>query len=171
MKKSQIQFHSDGFGRPAHPAVNVKCRHWPRASDIASRLSCTEGQADKASQFAYESACENFWEQIQDTAEYYLGKSVKVYSEGRSSGWLVIHDLPDVDGWDALRVSAWDRFAKAVAADIAYRCQLDTVCESIEANQWHKDGAELYNFVGDGVCIADMKQQAIAAGFAPVIRR
>lgn len=71
-------------------------------------------------------------------------------------------------------VSRWSRFASAVTKDIEYRSSLEQVCESIEANEWQKDGSELYNFIdrkdGAVVCIADMKREAIAAGFGPVIK-
>ena len=168
MKKSEIQFHSErGL---AHPAVNVKRFSWPTAAAIAAKLQCTEEQAQRASEFAWEAACEGFWECIQETAAHYLGQGVKAYSEGRSSGWLVVHGLPETGRWDAIQLGKWSRFAQAVQQDIDWRASLDQVCETIEANQWHKDGAEKYNFIGDGVCIADLKQKAVAAGLGAVVR-
>lgn len=173
MKKSDIEYHSDGFGRRSRPAINVKCRNWPQAHKIAEKLGCTEAQAEHASELAWQSACQSFWDDAQDLADHYL-KDGRVYSEGRCAGWLVVDGLGDVESWDAIMVSRWARFAKSVADDIKYRSSLEQVCESIEANEWHKDGSELYNFVErkDGIvaCIADMKRDAIAAGFGPVVR-
>lgn len=95
MKKSDIEHHSDGFGRRSRPAINVKCRHWPMPHQIADRLGCTEQQAEHASGLAWQSACESFWEDAQSLADHYLSAG-KVYSEGRSSGWLVVDGLDRV---------------------------------------------------------------------------
>jgi hypothetical protein len=172
VKKDQIKFHSDRG--PAHPALNVKVYKFPRAGQIAEHFKCSDEAAQRALNFAFESAQENFWEGASELAERYLGAGLKVYSEGRSSGWLVVYGLPEVEGWDALRVSRWSNFARAVARDIAWRCDFDQVCEAIEINQWAKDGAEKYNFIdgvgGSPACIADMKKAARLAGFGPVIR-
>jgi hypothetical protein len=176
MKKEQIETHSDGYGRSSHPAVNVKVRNFPSAYQVAEHFQCSEETAAKALEYAFESAQQNFWESAEELARHYLKQSgLEVYSEGRSGGWLVVHGLPDIESWDAIMVSRWSRFADAVAREVAYLCSEEQVFESIEANQWGKDGAEAYNFIdnadGSPVCIADLKQQATAAGFAAVIRK
>jgi hypothetical protein len=172
--KSQIQTHSDGFGRSSNPAINVKCRNFPCASDVSAKFKCSKETASKAIDFAYECACANFWEQVQEQADYHLGSGYKVYSEGRCSGWLVVHGMPDLESWDAIACAKWWRFEKVILGDIAYRCDVENVMTEIESNEWHKDGAEKYNFIdrkdGSTACIADLKAQAIAAGFACVVR-
>lgn len=172
--KSQIKTHSDGFGRSSNPAINVKCRNFPSSANVSAKFGCSKETAEKAIDFAYECACANFWEQVQEQADYHLGSGFKVYSEGRSSGWLTVHEMPDLESWDAIACAKWFRFEACIRADIAYRCELENVMAEIESNEWHKDGSEKYNFIdradGSTACIADMKADAIKAGFAPVVR-
>ena len=174
MKKSEIQFHSAGFGRQSHPAVKVKCYNFARGLDVAAEFKCDEATAERALEFAWKSECEDFWEQAQELAEYNLGPGVTIYSEGRSSGWLVVHGLPDVETWDAIAVNRWFRFVRGVEADIAYRTSATNVREAIAANRWAEPDAEAYNFVytadGQTLCIADLKAKAREAGFGPVVR-
>lgn len=175
MKKSDIETHSDGCGRRSHPALNVKVNKFGLYDyELAALKGCTERDAERALQFAFESAQQIFWEDAQRLAREVFGQHVKVYSEGRCGGWLVVHGLPELDSWDAVAVGKWSRLARLIAADIKWRCSRDNVLENIEANEWCKAGAELYNFVdkadGSHACIADLKAEAKAAGFAAVVR-
>lgn len=135
-RKSDIEYHSDGY-RPSRPAVNVKvhgywgrvplpldlgaCDGVPVVTDPAFTHEWVEALPESTLQAAWESCCEQAWEMLQSDATELFGKEAKVYSEGRSGGWAVVHGLPDVASWDALMVSKWARFekyAKAYAADI-----------------------------------------------------
>ena len=173
-KKSDVTFHGE-YMRRGYPAVNVKCRDWPTAVEIAKRLGCSEELAQKASELAYESAVEQFWHyRAPAVAEDRLGKEVEIFSEGRSSGWLVVHDLPEIEEWDAPQLAKWHSFENGIEELMRDLGSLDTVCREIEENKWHLDGAELYNFVeqkdGSHVCIAELKRDAIEAGFGAVVR-
>jgi hypothetical protein len=61
-----------------------------------------------------------------------------------------------------------------IADDIKCRCETDQVFDMIESNEWIKPGSELYNFIdtknSDYKCIADLKAEAIKAGYAAIIR-
>lgn len=59
----------------------------------------------------WEWACESGWEDAQSSAEDIFGKRAKVYSDGRSGGWLVVHGLPPVESWDAIMLGKWSRYA------------------------------------------------------------
>lgn len=122
-----------------------------------------------------ETTQENFWQDIGDTAREVLGDSAKVYSAGRSAGWLVVDGLDDVDSWSAPMCNRWGRFARLVREDILDRIRLDNALSDIEANRWHLPGAERYNFIdtkdGETRCIAEMKADARAAGFGPIVRK
>jgi hypothetical protein len=174
MRKSEIETHRSGYGGTAYPAINVKyygggCR----TQDIAARFGCSDAQAEKAAQFAWESACEQFWEQAKERAAEIFGGRVKVYSAGRSGGWLILDGLPEVSEWDAVALGRYASMCRFCRDEIAYRTSVECVLEDIAANEWHKDGAELFNFVDTASgtrCIADLKQEAKAAGFAPVVR-
>lgn len=128
------------------PAINVKAYRWPSIAGIAERFGCSHDAAQRALEYARESAQQRFWEDVQETAEHYLGE-VKVWQEGRSGGWLVVDGLPEIESWDAIQLSKWARFEKAVRTEIGYLTSAESVCEDIDANQWTEEGAELYNFV------------------------
>jgi hypothetical protein len=146
MRKADVEFHSDGYGRATHPAVNVKCykgiesvtlpfsegssghiggpmtEHFsdPAFTHDWVRENVTADDLDACWQFA----CERGWEMLQDDAREIFGAHVKVYSEGRSSGWAVVEGLPEFAGWDAVMLGKWAKFskwAKAQADDIMYQ--------------------------------------------------
>jgi hypothetical protein len=159
--KADIDTHSERFNG-LKPAVNVKVYSGPRTSQVEDYFKCSEEVASQALQYAFESAQGRFWEDVQDVARDIFGKHVKVYSEGRSGGWLIVQGInTDVESWDAIAVSEWGKLAHWCAREIAYLTSWDYVREDIEANEWAKDGAELYNFreTKDGRthCIADLK--------------
>jgi hypothetical protein len=173
MKKSEIETHSDGY-RPSNPAINVKVRRMGiTVAQVAEHFQCTQSIAQRAMDFAFESAQVQFWEQAKEFVADVFGSGVTVYSEGRSGGWLTLHGLPSIESWDALMVSKYARVANWCQTEIEYRGCRDNVIDDIDANQWAKPGAEQYNFIttaqGDR-CIADLKQAAIGAGFGAVVR-
>ena len=176
MKKEDVQFHSDGYGRRSSPAVNVKVYSiGAKAADVAAKFACSEEDAEKALDLAFTSHQGQFWDDVQDDAEHVFGSGVKVYSEGRSAGWLVVHGLPDFESWDAIMLGKWARFEKSIRESIAYLTSAQELEETIGANDYYKHGAEEYNFVdradGSTACIADLKRDAIAAGFGPVVKQ
>lgn len=168
MRKTDVQI------RKGNPCVNVKAYNFARGLDVSEVFGCDEKTAEKALEYAFQSACECFWEQAEDTAQFHLGSHVKIFSEGRQSGWLVVHNMPSVESWDAIQLSKWARFEKAIRAEVDYVSSAEQVRDNIEANQWAKPGAELFNFVdsGDGQthCLADLKAKAIESGFGAVVR-
>lgn len=151
MKKTDIQTHRDGFGRKSRPAVNVKVYSFPTVADVQERFpACDDATAEKALECAFENSCSSFWECVQDTAEHYLSKrfgNVKVYSEGRSGGWLVVEGASDIESWNALDVSAWGNFARAINSDVQYRTSKEYVLEDIEANEYYKPLSDRFNFI------------------------
>ncbi len=131
MRKSDIQrsYHCGSSGKPM---VNVKHHfYWP---DIRAKYA-TEGHEfsgdaafiqwadaqwaknyeEGAFDVAEECARDAGWEMAREHAMETFHESVRVYSEGRSGGWLVVDGLPHVDDWDAIRVTTWARFVKGVA--------------------------------------------------------
>ena len=178
MKKSEVQTHNDGgIGGPYHPAVNVKVRRTDfTTDDIIKAFKCDQGIVERAGQFAWDSACQQFWDQVEGMAQDILKDTrVKVYQAGRGGGWAVVEGLPDVEGWNAVMLSRWRKFEKACHAEVGYRMSWAQVKEDIDANNWYQEGAEAYNFhddkAGKTVCISELKAKARAAGFGPVIRK
>jgi len=174
-RKSDIDTHSQSYYGKEYPAINVKCYSRFGGNITAEELHCDETTLEKALEYAWDSSTSQFWDCVQDTVEYYFPKySVKVYSAGRSSGWVTVEGLPEIESWDAILVSAWGRLENSIKKEIAYLCSKEKVTVDITANRWNEAGAEMYNFVGrkDGnnMCIVDLKNAAIQAGFAPVIR-
>ncbi len=159
--KDDVQLHYErGKGSPA---VNVKVYGPYLAGKVQDRFGCSEEVAEKALGFAFDSACRRFWEEdAQDLADHYFAKygKVKVYSEGRSSGWLVTYDLPDVEEWDGVLLNRWALFAKAIRQAVDWLNSWEYVEEEIAANRWAEDGAHEYNFAeksdGSTVCLVDV---------------
>ncbi len=138
MKKSEIETR-DGF-----PAVNVKVYGnvdkvklpldmggsapaddptnftW-HTSDPAFTHDWIDAHVNDVDEIWWDVACSDGWESLDMEAERIFGRGVKVYQEGRSGGWAVVHGLDDVESWDAIAVSRWSRFAhvaRAIADDI-----------------------------------------------------
>ncbi len=173
--KNDVQTHNDRPWGRNYPALNVKAYHFGRASDIEKATGCTEEVAEKAMEYAFNMASDAFWEDVKEAAADTFGSGVKVYSAGRSGGWLIVEGLDDIDTWDAIGLSKWRKFAKWVDTEIEYQSLPATILDNVISNEWAKPYAEEYNFVdmpaSSHICIADMKQQAIAAGFGPVVRK
>lgn len=172
--KEDVQFHEDRPWGELYPAINVKCYNYIHSRKVQEKFKCSEKTADKALEFAFESAQERFWEDAQEEAKEIIWEGVKIYSAGRSGGWLIAQKLGDVKDWDAIALSKWRKFVKYVENEIKYLCSEEYVLEEIEANKWYLEGAEQYNFFegkdGKTRCMAEMKQEAIKAGFGPIVR-
>lgn len=161
--KDDVQRHTSGYYGYRYPAVNVKVWHFVSSDKIADKFGCSEDTALKAAEYAFNAACETFWQEVQDTAEECFGRGVKAYSAGHSGGWLIIQGLTDVEEWDAVMLAKWRHFEKIIKADVSYRTSEDVILEDIEANRWAEDGAEAYNYVefkdGHSECIVDLKRE------------
>jgi len=173
--RDDVETHSEHYGK-VRPAVNVKVHRFPSSDKIMERFGCEEKEAEKAGQFAFDSACTIFWEDVQDFADDVFGKgSVKVYSEGRSGGWLVVDGLSSIEDWTIQDLNKWKSFEARIKDNVKWRTSEESVFEDIEANQWTKKGSEAFNFVdkgnGEHVCLADLKREAIEKGYGPVVRK
>lgn len=165
-KKDDVQFHNaDTIGGPYYPAVNVK--HYRLdldVEDVMEKFGCSELTASNALEYAYDMECNAFWDYwgssvFDESAKYFPDEQIEVYSAGRSSGWLIVGGLPDVEDWDAVMLNRWAIFERDVKEDVKYRLSKETLLEDIEANRWAEEGAERYNFVHtkDGTkCVVDL---------------
>lgn len=140
--KSDIRTHSEGYGRGAVPAVNVKIHDIGDVDALARRVAVDNG-ADYPEEFVrhvarlseaerdhfWEYAITDGWEYLQESvnAERVFDRDVEVCSEGRSGGWAVVRGISDwwgdVDTWDAVKVKKWGkfaRFARESADGVAY---------------------------------------------------
>lgn len=119
--KADIEFHSEGYGREAHAAVNVKLyQHggWNEPATlpatVAADMGATEAEAEEFSavwaalgdeqrQGWADLAIEDGWNRLTEEAREIFGRNAEVYAEGRSSGWAVV-----APGYD--RYTAADHF-------------------------------------------------------------
>lgn len=166
--KSDIDTHSAHMGNPPYyPAVNVKVHGlYPMQSKIEQAFNCSEETAEKALQFAFDSACEMFWnENAQEIANDVFGDSVTIYSAGRSSGWLIVVGLSDIEDWNAVDLAKWRKFENAIKAEVKYLTSWEYLQDMIDANRWAEDGAERYSFYeqsdGESFCFVDWKKEQI----------
>jgi hypothetical protein len=174
MKKSDVETHTDRPYGPAYPAVNVKVYGFPHDGEITEEdLNCDEKTCEKALEFAFEIACETFWEDLEESARIILEIDVNVSRVGRCGGWVIVQGLPPIEQWDAIALGKWSRFENYCKKTVKDLTQHGVVLDNILANEWNKEGAEQYNFIATeqgSKCIADMKKEAIEAGFGPVVR-
>ena len=142
--KADVEFHEERYLGPLLPAVNVKRFTYPDVYDVMDAFDCTEEAAQQALNWAFDSTQELFWQEAaQNLAEIHLiphfGR-VQTYSAGRSAGWLIAHGLTDREGveeeWDALDLTAWYAFEKAVKDHIKFITSWDYVKELIDSNGW-----------------------------------
>jgi hypothetical protein len=175
MRKDDVETHHIGYGSDSVPAINVKVYHMGADNDdVAEYFKCDPETAERALGFAFESAQQVFWEMAGELAEEIWGKGHKVYSEGHSGGWLYVQGLEPLEHWNARDLAKWSKFKRLLLAEIEYRTKRETLFDDIAANEWAKPGAEMFNFVDtpQGTRnIADMKAEAIKAGYGPVIRK
>ena len=173
MKKSDIETRREN-GRTV-PAINVKYYGRSHVDAVVAKFGCDERTAEQACEYAWESACERFWEYAKERAREIFGPhECKLYSAGRSGGWLILVNLPPVESWDALRVAKFATMARWCVREVKGLTSRDSVLDDIEANEWAKPGAELYNFIekpdGSHACLADLKAAARDAGFGAAVR-
>jgi len=163
--KDRVTFHEEGYYGPGYPAVNVKVYgRTVTIDEVVERFGCSEKTAEQALEYWWEFACQRFWEEVPEMAEYRLGTGLKVYSAGRSDGWAVVHNLPPIESWDAVLLHKWALFERDCHREIEYLCSRDYVFDEISANRWAEEGAEAYNFYEDSNrqdhCIVDLKRIA-----------
>ena len=189
-KKTDIKLHTDGGYGTYYPAVNIKVYNLGcTTDDVMQKFGCTEEVAEKALQFAFDAECRDFWEYWQDTTgdvenglygspeyAFFPGEKVMVQCAGRSGGWLIVQGLPPVEEWNAIMVSRWNKFQRAVKEGVAYKISKESLLDDIEANKWALPYAEAYNFFKGSnrtsVCIAEVKAGVAAYaqekyGFVP----
>ncbi len=115
-RKSDVEFRGD------YPAVNVKTqpwnvdRHYREAAeecgyDPDAFVEWAESQSDELWTDYFEMACESAWEMLDSDLQEIFGNG-KIYQEGRSGGWAVVHGLEQWDYWDAVMLAKWRRFEK-----------------------------------------------------------
>lgn len=158
--KDSVQMHSDG-PRPANPAINIKAHAFGDVAAVVARFNCSEAVAERALQWAFQAAQQLFWEDAQGWADETCGGVV--YGEGRSGGWAVVHNLPDVEDWDAPTLAKWRSFEKMCKDTVEGLCSEDKILEGIGSNRWAEENAEEFNFVdkdGKTVCLADVPRCA-----------
>jgi len=167
-----------------YPAINVKVHNFPDSSIVVDKFNCDDSSAEAAIGFAWDEACEMFWETAKeyaiDTLSKAFGdymtshKTFDVYSLGKSGGWLVVDGLPDIEDWTADQLKAWDNFEKRMQALLKDVTSVSRVLAMIAENEWYKPGSESHNFIeradGTSVSIPELKEKAIKDGYGDIIR-
>ena len=151
--KADVTMHSDGPFRDGKPSVNVKVRRYPGPDDVRRRFGCSEATATQALETVYQWCSEDFYLEAEDLARETFG-AVKVYTEGRSDGWLVV--CPDVGpgrvsdtsgvgdpaDWDGPAIHRWAVFERRVRELVEEHTATDHVLDVMSANELcHDEGA------------------------------
>lgn len=175
MKKQNVEVRSYQGWSGSKPCVNVKVHNFIGSEKIQDEFKCSEADAERAGEFAFENACEDFWGYVQELAHECFGDGVKVHSEGRSGGWALVDGLTPVEEWDAVALAKWGKFERLCLAQVKWLTSWEYVKEAITANRWAEPRSERFNFFepkgGESACLVDLKAKAIEQGFAPVVRR
>jgi len=162
------------------PAVKVKCYHFgPDLSVIMERFKCSEEIAQRALNWAWESACQQFWESFNpgwynDLEEYYFpGTGASIVQEGRSGGWAAVDGLKALEDWDAVDLARWRKFENSLTREVASTAKdFESILGDMESNRWCEPDAEQYNFCdtrdGKTFCVADVERVRREAGDAAV---
>lgn len=85
-----IEYHSDGSYGTRHAAINVKVHWFNKAQKLNTyyeRIGIDYNEFSEIMWYTFEGMAELFWEDANDQAKDFGFQ--KVYSEGRSGGWLV----------------------------------------------------------------------------------
>lgn len=145
----KMQLRSMGRGHYL-PAWNVKVyKRGVFDPDIVQKhFKCSRKKAEQATEWAWDTYQRMYWENAQQDAEYHLENlhpSVKVESDGRSGGWLVLEGLPEIDdrGADLLdvfdpdTVLALAEFEKDILGNIDGLLNDEKgMIETIDVNDW-----------------------------------
>lgn len=132
------------------PMINVKWHPWMRDVIAKYRNDDHEFSGDEpfwswVEQIAHEYDHEGLeladqlardcgWNYAQEEATEHFGPRAKVYSEGRSGGWLVVHGLGSAHDWDYEDAKAWDEYRTCVR-DIVANLDYDFVWH-LYVNYW-----------------------------------
>ena len=143
--KQCVETHgAGGIGGPYYPAVNVKVYGCDVDTDkIVSRYACTEAEAQEALNIAWEQARVVFWHwNAPDDAENVFGHGAKVFSAGRSDGWLIVEGIGFPEDWDGVQLHKWAVFEKYIKQAVDGCSDDEALLESIYANRWAGPTAE-----------------------------
>lgn len=139
--KEDVVFHGTGYGIKLAPAVNVKVYHYPEWWRVDDLYSTGEKLACDALGIVLWATQNLFWnKEVPTLVDKHLrprfGAQADAHSAGRSAGWVVgigIGDKYDVqDWWNALDLTAWYAFQKAVKGTVNYLTSWEYVHQEIQ---------------------------------------
>jgi hypothetical protein len=104
---------------------------------------------------AFWMTCEHESEYLRDWAtstdkddSLFPDDRLRLWHEGRSSGWIVVSGLPEIEEWDAVRLARWRRFeriARNIADGIPHAMLNALYFNEFEAWADEQDDAAVYN--------------------------
>lgn len=138
-----VEQHSDGYGREAHPAINIKVYDtdlpsgdaWselvneftldPRLAALG--LDELRERVEKALENDtsgctwFDLACEQGVASLTEDAMELFGSAIDTWTEGRQGGWFVVKGLPSVEHWTPELLTKWHQlceYAEGYVADV-----------------------------------------------------
>jgi hypothetical protein len=158
-----VDFHSDGYGRTAHAAVNVKLytrfHKTRKLEQFFERIGVDEDEFNRIVEAELNGLQEIWW--AEDVQEYAKENGFShVYSEGRGGGWAV--PCPTLTADDLLsdpsELERFLKFKERVEHDVA---AADDTLYSIMSDRWRDD--ELY-FLERSVSVKVVKRMRLLNG-------
>jgi hypothetical protein len=147
---SNIEYHSEGFGRGGQPAIDVKDRtaYYHLNTETAHSI---DALGPDECQAIYDGMLWDFWHELAPEIARRYGYG-DVFSEGRSSGWLVVENPPDLSACDpcygdsgrCADVEQWESFAGEIDALVEhlqreYPARLREAVEDKEVEQRERE--------------------------------
>jgi hypothetical protein len=124
-----------------HPKVNIKVRSFTipdgdafaeladefeldptlAALDLTELRARVERHIEKHDADLFYFACEDQFEDTRDQAmhRFFPDHDIKIHTEGRSGGWLVVEGLPNADEWGPKQLGTWKEFVEFCDAQVA----------------------------------------------------
>lgn len=146
--------------RNGKPAINVKIRKGigsAKAEFIESEnpsprfWTFLDAMPDNEIHNEHEWCLEIGWERLQEIADEIFDTPVRIYSEGRSGGWAVVHGLDDEEEWtekDRAQIEQFARDARTTADDIPYQT-LSSIYYNRFQSLMEKEEKEAKVFIAD----------------------
>lgn len=135
MSKRIVTMHYEQ-GSGTHPAINVRVYGIALdAEQVAQTFGCDEDTAQHALGYAWDANVEAFRDAMQvECKEIY--PDAKMYSKGRSGGWLAVHGLKDVESWNAVDLSKWAKLERITRENVRYFSSAEALLDVIRINEW-----------------------------------
>ena len=137
-QETRVTYHESDEGEML-PSVDVKTHHisFIDTAEVAKWFSISEERAEKLKEEAFSNLQDYFWRRVNECLIKFSRKrreaflnELRITNEGRSSGWVSVHNLPEAP-WGKTLLAEWVNFEKAVDSMVEKLCSDNSTLEEI----------------------------------------